>query len=338
MNAVVNGDDQRPLLIDPSREDEFGTIAKALQHFRGILIEQKQAQRKRVEKREREAAKRAKLDDAVLAFSQTIKSIVEGVFIASDQLSKTASSMTASVEKTGKQLSSVNQSSQLMTSNVQSSAEAVQSLDQSIADIQHRATDAASSANNAVGVVAKTTKNMELLTSSAQAIGDVSKLISDIAEQTNLLALNATIESARAGEAGKGFAVVASEVKALAMQTGKATEQITKQIEDIRRATQQAESSIEEVGAIIDELRQASNGIENAIEQQGKMSRQISQNMQMVSEKASDMSHSVEGVEASSRAVDEASSDVMKAASGLNNQANSLKGEVGAFIERLQAS
>ena len=35
VNAVVNGDDQRPLLIDPSREDEFGTIAKALQHFRG---------------------------------------------------------------------------------------------------------------------------------------------------------------------------------------------------------------------------------------------------------------------------------------------------------------
>ncbi len=68
------------------------------------------------------------------------------------------------------------------------------------------------------------------LAEAAQKIDDVVKLIQSVAGQTNLLALNATIEAARAGAAGKGFAVVASEVKALAVQTAKATDVIAGQI------------------------------------------------------------------------------------------------------------
>ena len=73
-----------------------------------------------------------------------------------------------------------------------------------------------------------TNHQITALAQAAQKIGDVIKLIRAIAGQTNLLALNATIEAARAGEAGKGFAVVASEVKSLAVQTAKATEDISK--------------------------------------------------------------------------------------------------------------
>ena len=82
------------------------------------------------------------------------------------------------------------------------------------------------------------------------------KLIRSIAGQTNLLALNATIEAARAGEAGRGFAVVASEVKSLAVQTAKATEDISSQILDVQSSTGKA---VEAIGRIANRMREIDN-------------------------------------------------------------------------------
>ena len=88
-----------------------------------------------------------------------------------------------------------------------------------------------------MGKATKTNEMVGALAAAGEKIGDVLRLISAIAGQTNLLALNATIEAARAGDAGKGFAVVASEVKALANQTARSTEEITRHIGEVRTAT-----------------------------------------------------------------------------------------------------
>src|SRR5262249_37569572 len=123
------------------------------------------------------------------------------------------------------------------STNVHSAAVAADELTSSIAEIGRQLSATAEIVRNAVTEARGTNEQIGGLAQAAQKIGDVVKLIHAIAGQTNLLALNATIEAARAGEAGKGFAVVASEVKSLAVQTAKATEEITRQIAAVQAST-----------------------------------------------------------------------------------------------------
>jgi methyl-accepting chemotaxis protein len=97
-------------------------------------------------------------------------------------------------------------------------------------------------------------------------IKEIIALIDSVAAQTRLLALNATIEAARAGEAGKGFAVVASEVKDLADQTGRATERVTAQVEQIRQACGDVATVMDTVGSTVSEMNGLVDGIASAVD------------------------------------------------------------------------
>src|SRR5206468_8636659 len=90
---------------------------------------------------------------------------------------------------------------------------------------------------------------------------------------------NATIEAARAGDAGRGFAVVASEVKALAAQTGKATEDISAQIAGMQTATQDSVAAIKEIGGTIGRISEIASTIAAAVEEQGAATQEIARNV-----------------------------------------------------------
>nr|WP_246734177.1 methyl-accepting chemotaxis protein [Oharaeibacter diazotrophicus] len=110
------------------------------------------------------------------------------------------------------------------------------------------------------------------LESAFDQIAGVLQVIDAISRQTNLLALNATIEAARAGEAGKGFAVVAQEVKALANQTGSATEGIARRIAEMKAviagmgaAMGRSEAAVAAGGASIGEVTESVSAISDTV-------------------------------------------------------------------------
>lgn len=109
---------------------------------------------------------------------------------------------------------------------VEQIAATAKSATASAAHAQTVATRAKADAELSSEIVHKAMAAMNGIEESSSQIGSIVKVIDEIARQTDLLALNAAIESARAGDAGRGFAVVATEVRALAMRSADATQQI----------------------------------------------------------------------------------------------------------------
>jgi methyl-accepting chemotaxis protein len=321
------------------RRDEVGEMARTVEVFKknGLEVEQLKIGLEATEKR---AAEQRKIDMKKLAddFESAVGEIIETVSSASTELEASASTLTATAERTQEITTTVAAASEEASTNVQSVASATEEMASSVNEISRQVQESARIANEAVDQARKTNDRVSELSKAAARIGDVVELINTIAGQTNLLALNATIEAARAGEAGRGFAVVASEVKALAEQTARATGEIGQQITGIQAATQDSVNAIKEISGTIEKLSEISSTIAAAVEEQGAATQEISRNVQQAAQGTQQVSANITDVQRGASETGSASSQVLSAAQSLSSDSNRLKLEVGKFLNSVRAA
>jgi len=202
------------------------------------------------------------------------------------QLERAANSVAGGAEATAATLSTIRQRTDALTGRTSAAQTTATSFSQAADKFTHSAEgigsqvhDASQLADQASDAAHEASLNVDRLRESSAAIGNVVSLIAQIARQTTLLALNSTIEAARAGAAGRGFAVVASEVKALAVQTQQATEEITKKIEALQNDAAGSVDAVHRIAEAIKAIRPVFENVNGAVAEQNETTSEMSENL-----------------------------------------------------------
>jgi len=300
------------------------------------ITDRRGAERERVSMQEQQQ-RRAVIDQAIAAFRRRVEDHLKTVAEGAAAMRCTATTLFSNSGQTSNSADGAVSASNEASTNVETAAVAADELSGSINEIVRQLAKTTEIVRSAVGETQGTNHQISALAQAAQKIGDVIKLIRAIAGQTNLLALNATIEAARAGEAGKGFAVVASEVKSLAVQTAKATEDISRLIMAVQAAISSAVSAISRISGRMQEIDSCATAVSAAVEEQSAATGEISQSVASASDGAKVVVSVLGKVTGAAAQTRQSAENVLTASQAVEAAAVELRREVKGFLSRVAA-
>ncbi|NNE87545.1 MAG: HAMP domain-containing protein [Silicimonas sp.] len=258
---------------------------------------------------------------AITLSGQTVSQTSSGLKKSSGEMARRAEENAATAEQTSAAVEEITASIRQVVENAKAADQATQRVRKSADETRRVSTETEATIN-------------EMTEASAQ-INRVVKVIEDIAFQINLLALNAGVEAARAGEAGLGFSVVASEVRALALRSQEAVQEIT---QVIQQSNLSVEAGVEQVGlsrealeGIITEVEVASGQISeiaSAVEEQAKGIEEINSAIRTIDITAQKNAATLEEMTASNISLSEEASrleDSLKEFQGVKTCTNSVR-------------
>jgi methyl-accepting chemotaxis protein len=330
--------------INKIREMNGKVIALAQRPLRGggwvvthdDITEQRAAEQKHASLADQEQRRMA-IEAAIRSFRERVEAVLKTVADSAGTMRSTATALSGSSDQTSRRAEGAVKTSNDASNNVEAAAAAAEELLSSITEIARQLDQTTELVRVAVTEAQTTNDEIAGLAQAAQKIGDVVKLIQDIAGQTNLLALNATIEAARAGESGKGFAVVASEVKSLAVQTAKATEEISGQISAVQSSTTGAVEAIRRIAGRMQEINQFASAVSSAVQEQSSATGEISHNVTSAAKGTKVIVSVLSDVAGAATETRSSAQTVLSASEAVEAAAANLRSEVESFLAKVAA-
>ncbi|MEY9231697.1 methyl-accepting chemotaxis protein [Bradyrhizobium japonicum] len=257
------------------------------------------------------------------------------------QLERAANSVAGGAEATAATLADIRERTDALTgrtnaaqSTASTFAHAADKFTQSAQGIGAQVREAGKLADEASAAAQEARANVDRLRESSAAIGNVVNLIAQIARQTTLLALNSTIEAARAGAAGKGFAVVATEVKALAVQTQGATEEIARKIDALQRDAAGSADAVHRIAQAIEAIRPVFDTVNGAVAEQNATTSEVSGNAASASQFIISVGESAAEIDAATKAAETHGENVASAGKAVTTFARKLKSRCAVLLRQ----
>ncbi|MGX7742351.1 methyl-accepting chemotaxis protein [Rhodopseudomonas parapalustris] len=256
------------------------------------------------------------------------------------QLERAADSVTTGVGSTTATLHTIRERTDALTGRTSAAQATADSFSQAADKFTHSAEgigaqvrQASQLADDASAAANEATANVERLRDSSAAIGNVVNLISQIARQTTLLALNSTIEAARAGAAGRGFAVVATEVKALAVQTQEATEEIKRKIDALQRDASSSADAVHRITSAIAAIRPVFETVNGAVAEQNATTGDIAGNATSASTFIASVGDSTAEIDSATREAEQHGGEVARAGQNVTSLAEKLRARTAVLLK-----
>src|SRR3954447_13758627 len=257
------------------------------------------------------------------------------------QLERAANAVAGGAQSTAATLSNIRARTDALTGRTSAAQSTATTFSQAAEKFTHSAEgigaqvrDASRLADQASAAAHEASLNVDRLRESSAAIGNVVNLIAQIAKQTTLLALNSTIEAARAGAAGRGFAVVASEVKALAVQTQNATEEIKQKIDALQSDAAGSVDAVHRISSAIEAIRPVFENVNGAVAEQNATTSEMSQNAASASRFIVSVGDSAAEIDSATKEAEAHGTSVAEAGKAVTMFAEKLKSRCAVLLKQ----
>jgi PAS domain-containing protein len=329
MNTILNLADGRKISLGERALPDGSWVATHDDVTEQYGAEQQRASMQALDQR------RTIVDAAINSFRERVESVLRNVSENASTMKSTAVALFASSEQTSKQAESAVHATEEASTNVVAAASSADELSAAIAEMSRQLGQTTGALRLAASEAQSTNDQISGLSHSSQKIGDVVQLIRSIAGQTNLLALNATIEAARAGEAGRGFAVVASEVKSLAVQTAKATEEISAQIVSVQESTKSAVDAIQRISTRMQDIDRHASAVAASVEQQSAATSEISRSVSSAAQGTGDVVAVLDQLAGAATNTRQSAESVLGVSESVGKAVSNLRVEVEGFLAKV---